>query len=164
MYLLHNVGFRQNANYTPAEAILDCKGPISFDGIYYNVWLNRERLRPKLSGAILFVMGDYVGKDNAFDRAMPLEGYCDWNEIMDLVLNYGCLLGWHTKSHRNLLDLSDEEVMKEVMPPIPMAHFAYPYGSVDERVERIVKACGYTAAWSVHQGNGSQFQRNRKYL
>jgi peptidoglycan/xylan/chitin deacetylase (PgdA/CDA1 family) len=164
MILLHNVGPKLNANYTTAEEILRCKEQISFDGVYYNVWVHRHILKPKLVGAILFVMGDFVGKDNSFDKGQYLEAYCGWNEIMDLVTNFGCVLGYHSKTHRNLLDLSDEEVLAEVMPPFPSNVFAYPYGSVDERVARIVKECGYQAAWSVHQGDGSQFQKKRRYL
>lgn len=164
MILLHNVGPRINSNYNTPEEILRCSEPLSFDGIYRNVWLHREILKPKLPGAILFYMGNYVGKDNSFDTGQYLEEYCNWNELMDLVVNYGCKLGFHTWSHKPLNALSNEEVMKEITPPFPCHYFAYPGGVVDSRVASLVQEAGYKEAWSVTQGDGSQFQRRRRYL
>jgi peptidoglycan-N-acetylmuramic acid deacetylase len=164
VFLLHNVGPKLNSNYNTPDEVLLCKGPISFDGIYRNVWVHREILKPKLDGAILFVMGDYVGKDNSFDKGQYLEAYCDWKEIMDLVFDYGCLLGWHTWSHPDLRQLSEDEIRKELTPPMPMKHVAYPYGQFDERVLRIAKECGFVNGWSVTQGDDSQFQKKRRYL
>jgi peptidoglycan/xylan/chitin deacetylase (PgdA/CDA1 family) len=77
---------------------------------------------------------------------------------------YGFEIGYHSWSHRNLKTLSDAEVLQEVLPPFPMCRFAYPYGDVDERVATIVRNAGYQEAWSVTQGDGSQFQRKRRYL
>lgn len=165
MLLLHNIGHRINSNYNSPEEIEATDEQLGFDGIYLNVWTHRHLLKkPRKGPTVLFVMGNTIGGDNSFDAGMPRELYCDWNKIMDLVQNYGCELGWHTWSHRNLTELSDEEVRKEVRPPIPMKWFAYPYGNVDERVEKIVREEGYEDAWSVVQGHGGPFQRKRPYL
>ena len=165
MRLLHNIGHvSHNSNYNTPFQVRQCWEPLSFDGVYLNVWAHRELLLKRDHKTVLFVMGDTVGKDNSFDSAMPLELYCNWDQIMDLVINYNCELGWHTWKHQNLTLLRDEEVKKEVTPPIPMKHFAYPYGNVDARVAKIVQDAGFESAWSVFQGDGSQFQKNRKYL
>jgi hypothetical protein len=166
MILLHNIGYiPNNSNYNTPNQILMCKEQLSFDGVYQNVWTNRHVLKFRQHKTILFVMGDTVGSDNAFDTAMPLERFCNWDQIMNLVINYNCELGWHTWSHKNLTLLEDDEVLKEITPPFPMKYFAYPYGNVNSRVETIVRSIGcYEDAWSVNQGTGAQFQRNRKYL
>jgi peptidoglycan/xylan/chitin deacetylase (PgdA/CDA1 family) len=165
--ILHNIGPRVNENYTPLEVAASCKDRLTFDGIYLNVWENRKELfglevmkrRP-----ILFVMGDFVGGNNAFDTTMPPERYCDWQQLLELVANYGCEIGWHTWSHRRLSWLNDEELKREVTPPFPMKHFAYPYGNFDARVLKAVEAAGYAEAWSVDVGDDSRLQRRRNYL
>jgi hypothetical protein len=175
MILLHNIGPKPSGpaagNYNSVEQISELLNrdrftPLSFDGVYLNVWENRALFRGRGDDPILFVMGNVIGGNNSFDRPMPPERYCDWWHLMDLVTNYDCQLGWHTWSHRNLCELSDdEEVLHEVTPPFPMKYFAYPYGNVDERVEKIVRSVGcYEDAYSVVQGHGGPFQRKREYL
>lgn len=165
MLLLHNIGPRQNSNYNSPEEIEATDEQLGFDGIYLNVWTHRRLLKKKRKGrTVLFVMGDHVGGDNSFDSGMPRELYCDWNKIMDLVVHYDCELGWHTWSHPNLTELTDEALKYQVTPPFPMKWFAYPYGEVNERVERAVREAGFEDAWSVVQGHGGPFQRKRPYL
>lgn len=108
-------------------------------------------------------MGDFVGKDNSFDIGMPYEKYCDWNQIMDLV-NLGAKLGWHTWSHRDLTKLSKDEILKEITPPFPMQELAYPYGKFNELVIECAKEVGFKKAWSVTEGDNSDYQLTREYL
>ena len=65
--LLHNVGDINHPNYTSREKILNCNDVLTFDGIYRNVYENKEILKGKK--VIFFVMGDFMGKDNSFDLA-----------------------------------------------------------------------------------------------
>lgn len=162
MKLLHRIGHRQNSNFNTIEEILACNEPLSFDGVYTEVWENRRLLAGK--DITIFFSGAHVGKDNTFDTGQPLGFFCDYNQIMSLHLSHGFKLGYHSLSHRDLTLLSDAEVIKEISPPFPMPFFAYPYGNVDERVARLVKCMGYEAAWSVRQGDGTQFQKDRTYL
>lgn len=169
MILLHNIGPRLNSNYnTPEEIALTraTNEPLSFDGIYETVSENREILRGR--DVTLFVCGDHSGKDNSFDAPnLPnfrLERFLTIEQVLELSRDIGARVGWHSWTHRNLCELSDEEIKKEVEPPFPMDFFAYPYGNVDERVAGIVAQAGYVDAWSVTQGNGGPFQRRRRYL
>ncbi len=170
MKLLHNVGYvPNNSNYnTPEQAAYAIrKGErISFDGVYRNVWLYRDILPFFLANEkpILFIMGGYTGENNKFDEGMPLEEYCDWNQLISLVSNYGCEMGWHTWSHRDLTTLTDREIIEEITPPFTMKYFAYPYGKFNARIIELVKEVGYEDAWSVDQGDDSRFQRKRSYL
>jgi hypothetical protein len=165
VYLLHNIGERHNSNYNTRDEIL--KTPIdsvlTFDGIYLNVYENHDILLGR--EVIFFVMGNYIGKDNSFDIGQPFERYCNWKQIREMSERIGAKIGWHTWSHPNLTTIkSDMDVIKEITPPFPMDHFAYPYGDVDDRVARLVKEVGFTTGWSVTQGDDSQFKKRRKYL
>jgi hypothetical protein len=159
--VLHNIGKKINGNYTPREIVEVCKDQLTFDGVYKNVWENRDILKGK--DITLFIMGNYIGGDNSFDISMPLENYCDWNEIRDLVKD-GAKIGWHTWNHIDLRTLSEEEIRNECTPPFPMDSIAYPYGEFDERVIRICKEIGFKRGYSVNQGDNSEFQINREYL
>ncbi len=161
IYLLHNIGEPINSNYNSPEQISASRGELTFDGIYKNVYEHRHILKDR--DVTLFVMGNYVGKDNSFDKPMPLEKYCDWNEIMELV-NIGCKLGWHTWSHPDLTTLSYEEVLKEVTPPFPMESFAYPYGKFNDTVIKAVKEAGFKKAYTVVSGDETDYQIPRFYL
>lgn len=150
--LAHNIGDISHSNYNTRQQILDCHEPIGFDGIYQSLYQNQDILKGK--SGILFVMGNYIGKDNTFDlpHVPKLERYCDMGQVMELCVKYNFKVGWHTWSHPDLTTLPDSEVIKEITPPFQMDYFAYPYGIYDERIIRLVKEAGYKQAYSVTQG------------
>lgn len=162
MILLHRIGERVNSNFNTIEEILDYKGLISFDGIYEEVWNHREQLRGKK--VTLFFCGDHTGGDNSFDEGQPPGKFITMDQLLHLRDHFGFRLGYHSRTHRVLTDLSDEEVRAELVSPIKCDLFAYPHGNVDLRVAKLVKMAGYKEAWSVTQGDDSQFQRKRSYL
>lgn len=164
MKLLHNIGTYNHSNYTTKEKILECNDEISFDGVYRNIYENRDILKGKKG--ILFIMGNFIGKDNSFDleNVPQLEQFCSWDEIFNLLYEIGFELGWHTWSHRDLTTLPDEEVIKEITPPFKMKYFAYPYGKYDERVKELVKQAGYEKAYSVDKTDGCNFTIKRDYI
>lgn len=163
MRLLHNIGEIGHPNYNTREEIIRCKDPLGFDGIYRNVYENRDVLKGK--SGILFVMGDYVGKDNTFDlKNVPrLEKYCTWGEILQICKEYDFEVGWHTYSHPDLTKLTKAELLKEVMPPFPMKYFAYPYGRFNDLVIEAVKFAGYERAYSVTQGSMNPDEKDYKF-
>ena len=125
---------------------------------------NRDLLIGKK--VIIFVMGDYIGKDNSFENVkegLPLEKYCTQRQL-DQLVNMGCELAWHTWSHRDLTTLTKEEIIKEITPPVPMKKLAYPYGRFNATVLEAVREVGFEEAFSVTQGDNSQFQRTREYV
>lgn len=151
--LAHNIGTENHSNYNTISQILDCTEPIGFDGIYKNVFENREMLKGKRG--IFFVMGNYMGKNNSFDLAhVPkLEEYCTWDEVIQMVTELpNFSIGWHTWSHPDLTLLSKAEILKEITPPFPMETLAYPYGKYNDLVIECVKEIGYKSAFSVTQG------------
>jgi peptidoglycan/xylan/chitin deacetylase (PgdA/CDA1 family) len=170
LVLAHNIGNINHSNYHTRKQILDCPHPIGFDGIYYNVYDNQDVLKNK--SGILFVMGNYIGKDNSFDlEYVPkLEKYCTWHQLEELVDKYDFELGWHTWNHPDLTTLNREQIINEITPPLPMKYFAYPYGSYNQLVIDCVKEVGYEQAWSVTQGSQNPneldfiFKQYRPYL
>lgn len=152
--LAHNIGTEIHPNYNTRQQIIDCQEPIGFDGIYRNVYENRDILVEKQG--IFFVMGNYVGKDNQFDlpNVPKLEQYCTWTELIDMLRDLpNFKIGWHTWSHPDLTTLTKDQIMKEITPPFKMETFAYPYGRYNDLVVQCVKEAGYKAAFSVTQGS-----------
>lgn len=162
MILAHNIGAKVNSNYNTLEETLACDEQLSFDGVYRNVYENWDTIRHK--DITLFVMGDYIGEDNSFDVGQPLEKLCTLTEIIEMGKS-GAKLGWHSWTHRDLTTLSDDEIRMELMAPVMFKrYFAYPYGKFNDRVVELVKEAGYQEAYSVTEGDNSQFQKLRRYL
>jgi peptidoglycan/xylan/chitin deacetylase (PgdA/CDA1 family) len=151
--LAHNIGTENHSNYNTADQIIACQDPIGFDGIYYNVYENMGLLKGKKG--ILFVMGEFVGKDNAFDLAhVPkLEKYCTWKEILEIASETQFEIGWHTNTHPDLTKLNRRQILDELVTPFAMETFAYPYGKYNDLVVECVKEAGFKKAYSVTQGS-----------
>lgn len=159
--LLHNIGEKVNSNYNTLEEVLTCTNP-TFDGIYLNVYENWDKIKPLKP--ILFVMGDYIGKDNTFDKGMPYEKYCTREQLNEM--SQDSILGWHTWSHPDLTKLSKEEIINEVTPPdwIERKYFAYPYGRYNDLVKECVKEVGFEYAFSVTKTDNDNLTIKRWYL
>ena len=160
----HRIGpHKLSSNWNTRQEIEVCPDVLTFDGVYTEVYQHREFLKTK-KRVILFIAGHYVGKDNSFDKEETLGLFCDWEALFKLKMDYGFELGWHSWSHRVLTTLTDEEVEKELTPPFHCKLLAWPYGNCNSRVANIAMSLGYTEAFSVNQGDGSQYQRMRHYL
>ena len=162
--LAHNIGTEKHSNYHTREQILACQDPIGFDGVYKNVYDNKDVLKGK--SGIMFVMGNYIGRDNKFDiQNVPKEErYCTLEEVKEMCDEFDFEIGWHTWSHRLLHTLSDKEIKQEVTAPFETKYFRYPFGDYgDDRVIEIVKSAGYEAAWCVTQGVRNMDMPNAKY-
>lgn len=164
-YLFHNIGTLNNPNYSKREHFEGIRDSVvTFDGVYRNVWENRDTIRTLLDNnnkVILFVTTGFVGSNNMFD-IMPFEKFANWEEIMELVM-MGCELGHHTITHRDLTKLSDAELEKEIKPPFKMDYFCYPYGYFNDKVISVVKKY-YKEAFTVFTGDNSPYQITRKML
>lgn len=109
---------------------------ITFDGIYENVWRFGAPILEKWGYSYeLFIIGDHIGGDNAFDAAEPLERFADANMLEDMA-HRGARIQWHSKSHRRLDTLSKEDMVRELDVPAFLRErfdgphwrwFAYPH-------------------------------------
>lgn len=163
MRLLHNIGNIRHSNYHTREQVLNSNEPLGFDGIYLNVYENKDILKDKTG--IFFVMGNFIGGDNSFDlQYVPkLEKYCTWEQINEMCDEYNFEIGWHTWSHPDLTLLKKDEIIKEITPPFPMKYFAYPYGKFNDLAIECVKEMGYEKAWSVTQGSRNPEDKDHNY-
>ncbi len=106
-------------------------------------------LREEGVPATLFLIGDYVGRDNRWPsqpESVPTMEMMSWEEVEDLV-DAGWSIEAHTATHPDLRRLSDEAIREELergdealvrrlgrRPEL----FAYPYGTHDARVRELV--------------------------
>ena len=108
----------------------------------------------------LFMVAGYIGQ----------EGYLNADELRELAQHPLVTIGSHGLWHRPFTALSDGEALYEfkeskgkledtIHEKVDM--LAYPYGDCNTRIERICSHAGYTAAWSVWNGNNTPFSRWR---
>jgi peptidoglycan/xylan/chitin deacetylase (PgdA/CDA1 family) len=107
--------------------------------------------------ATVFVATDWVGRENAWDEddgTIPRLPLMDWSLLADLARD-GLGVGSHSRTHRRLTGLADDELVDETVRPravlmerlgVDVAAFAYPYGDFDDRVAGAVESAGHTHA------------------
>jgi peptidoglycan/xylan/chitin deacetylase (PgdA/CDA1 family) len=96
----------------------------------------------------------------------------NWNQILEMSKSPLCTIAAHTVSHRRLTELSDKDLLKEMIEckriienkiNKTVEHFSYPFGTsfeVNERVIDIVKKSGYKAATFANGGQIRKFDGN----
>lgn len=158
--VFHNIGEPNRETFTNSiEQIKNFDGLVTFDGIYDSVWEHREEIgeiaRGKY-GVWLFFAGGTIGTP----------GFITKQQLLTLVDEYDCLMGWHTWSHPKLNMLTDAEIRHQLDAPawVPRLAFAYPHGDFDDRVIELVKEAGYKKAYSTTQGNDDKYSIYREYL
>ena len=155
---------------------------VTFDDGYLNQYEIVPRILAEegIQTATIFVAGDVLdskGRDTALppDR-LNHEGLCFSAEYERLRLSgmtlaqiedlrsRGWKMGYHTKSHRQLLSLSLEEKKDELRPPAWLKDkiLSYPFGKpwdVDEESIRIAEEYGYECAYSNQCENDGHHER-----
>jgi len=137
---------------------------LTFDDGYLD---NFENALPVLEDlnipATFFIVASLVGRSNAWMRreGYPERRLMDWPQLKEIASRPGFNIGSHTLTHPHLPLLQDGELEREVLGSrllledrlgIEIRHFAYPYGEMDERVERVVGASHYESACSTRSG------------
>ena len=115
-----------------------------------------------------------VLKENNVKAAFFITGHY-LNTQTDLVkrmIEEGHIVGNHTVNHKSLVDLSDEEIEKEIMDlhnalydklGYEMTYFRPPKGEFSERVLKIAKDLGYKAVlWSNAYDDWDEENQNRE--
>jgi glycosyltransferase involved in cell wall biosynthesis len=114
---------------------------ITFDGVYENVWKYAVPILKYFGYPFeMFIVGQYIGKDNQFDAPEPLAKFAS-KEILARMVQAGGRLQWHTWSHQLLPAPQSKEtyerelsVPKDLRALCPQGFkwFAYPHGKRDE--------------------------------
>jgi glycosyltransferase involved in cell wall biosynthesis len=136
---------------------------ITFDGIYSNVLIFAAPILADLGFPFeLFVTGNFVGKDNAFDIVEPRAEFAD-EQCLSRLVSMGGRLQWHGNAHINLGEISDGETIETELAipdslrrldPLGFRWFAYPHGTFNDAVLASVRK-HFSGALSCHQGNDS---------
>lgn len=166
MYILHRIGPRISSNWNTLEEILASEGPISFDGVYSEVYEHYRELKGK--DVTFFVSGKYVGGNNDFDlHSGEKPGtFCTWAQVLEMAGYLGAEVAYHGWEHRKCVGLARDELINELAPrPAFCQSFAWPHGVCDDLAILAAKTCNYTRAWCAGpHGDDSEFQRKRRYL
>lgn len=141
---------------------------ITFDDGYTDNYTTAWPLLQKYGfNATIFLVSDYIGQDNRFDRGlsrlcptMPLEQ-------IRAMQKGGIEFGSHTCNHLSLPTLSEAERTEELersrrdlsgLLDREVVSFAYPYSELNDTCEAAVEAAGYRTAVA---GTGPDFRRYR---
>lgn len=125
---------------------------ITFDDGFRNVY---EHAFPVLQRhgypATVFLVTDYCGRTNAWPSqpaGMPRQPLLDWQQIKEMS-NSEIDFGSHTRTHPDLTTVSDLDAEEEIVGSKsaieeaigqPVSSFAYPYGSMHDRVKSLARA------------------------
>ena len=107
--------------------------------------------------AVFFITGHYLNSEPELVKRMIEEGH---------------IVGNHTVNHKSLVNLSDEEIKKEIMDlhnclyekfGYEMSYFRPPKGEFSERVLKLAKDLGYKAVlWSNAYDDWDEKNQNRE--
>lgn len=137
---------------------------ITFDDGYLDTLENAIPVLLDLNmRAVIFVMGNRKLKSARWDEVNDFD-ICPLmsDEQIRTVQKMGFEIGAHSLNHQALTDLSERDIVFEVtrskkaieeVLQAPIQTFSYPYGSVDERVKKIVSDSGFLFACGVYSGS-----------
>jgi peptidoglycan/xylan/chitin deacetylase (PgdA/CDA1 family) len=118
----------------------------------------------------IFVIGDYIGKSNSYDRGREPETRCADMDQLKRAASSLARLQWHSRSHPHLGTMPIDVALHELDVPayladlFPKPHFrwfAYPYGGHTDEVVNQVRS-RFNGAVSVNDGNDTDsYQLNR---
>ena len=146
---------------------------ITFDGGYEEMYRTAAPILKEFSYPYeVFVIGNYIGKDNKFDTTQPFERFLTKDELVEMVKT-GCHLQWHTNTHRNLSEIKnvDDWIGELTIPedivsldPTGFQFFAYPHGgNIEWQREEVIKR--FKGAVYVTTGTGrGPYQYNRETI
>jgi peptidoglycan/xylan/chitin deacetylase (PgdA/CDA1 family) len=109
--------------------------------------------------AVAFVVSGRLGGANEWDKeigAPPLR-LLDVNDL-GLLAKGGIEIGAHSRTHRSLTSVSDEELFEQIAGSVADLEavgierprlFAYPYGEWDQRVRQVIQNAGLQAGFTV---------------
>ncbi len=133
---------------------------ITFDGVYQNLWKYAIPILRHFGYVFeLFVIGQSIGKTNAFDAIEPSTEFAD-HETLSKMIQAGGRLQWHSWSHTRLSGEPPGTMQRELtvpndlrdMCPQGFKWYAYPYGERESLYRSEVEA-RFTGAVATDDGN-----------
>ncbi len=112
--------------------------------------------------ATIFAIGDRSIKTNQWDYPENAEGMSLLNDDMVVELHkLGFEIGSHSMTHPNLAEIPENKAWEEIVESKgsledlvkkPVISFAYPFGSTNDRLERMVRSAGYSYGCATFSG------------
>ncbi len=153
---------------------------LTFDDGYGSLVDIAHGLRERNVSMHVFVLTDFVGKDNAWDLQLgrPAERHMSWDELRELMAA-GHSIGSHGCSHSDLTTLSTEQIERELKDSMAAIDanlsvrartFSYPFGRYNDAIKIAVREAGYDAAFSLYPRHGNDLvdryalRRNGVYI
>jgi peptidoglycan/xylan/chitin deacetylase (PgdA/CDA1 family) len=146
----------------PATVFVISEAPGRLQGF----WWDRPGIAMSPPGDRRRLLVEYRGDHDSIEsqstgapvpRALRLAG---WDELKSAV-NEGLAVGSHSATHRNLTQLTEAELAREINDSretiqqrlgVRPEWFSYPFGMMDERVKARVQAAGYRGAVTLQRG------------
>ncbi|HEX8840569.1 MAG TPA: polysaccharide deacetylase family protein, partial [Sphingomicrobium sp.] len=160
----HFIGAEMFAHYLAGNAALPRRAVLlTFDDCYADlVEVARDILRPRNIEALAFAVTALGSTTNEWDRAGggPPRELLKPEQVRQLEA-FGVEVGSHSRTHRSLVTLNDEERRGELEGSMAdlaalglrrPRFFAYPFGDVDERSRESVREAAFTAAFGIRDG------------
>jgi peptidoglycan/xylan/chitin deacetylase (PgdA/CDA1 family) len=96
--------------------------------------------------ATVFVMGDEAQSRPGLGNDVPLLTPAAIARLREHPL---VTIGYHSRTHRNMTQLTGDALAQECRAPQPMPFFAYPGGNFTGETARAVEAAGYRAGFTI---------------
>ena len=153
---VHNYKFvtiSELADYNDTDKVI----AITFDDAYQSAYKHAFPIMKTINApATIYVITDYIGKDNSWDLNVGNIKFphCTWKELKVLSEN-GWEIGSHTNTHRELRNLEQNDLEKELMQSKEMLEstldiivksISFPFGKFGYRELETAKASGYVNA------------------
>ena len=143
---------------------------ITFDDGYENVFNHAFPVLQEMNVPFeIFIIGNRIGDWNDFDSDEPATRFCSLEHLQEMAES-GARIQWHTKNHRFLPGLTEDEMRNEmeIEDDLKMAFsgpnlrwLSYPYGKHDERSIRLARHF-FGGAVSVSEGTDhDRYRLNR---
>lgn len=127
---------------------------ITFDDGYRDIHKYALPILKKYNApATVFIITDYIGKENTWDVNLGWIRYEHLNEReIDSLIDEGWEINSHGTSHCSLHGLTEREIIRELSRSKtmlqerfrqPIRFFAIPFGNINERIRRLAIKTGY---------------------
>ena len=162
-----SIGFEGLADRLQTGTLLPARPVIfTFDDGYLDTYTSAYPILKEagFSATIFMVsgfIGSWTGWEGSPENRVPLMSR---ENILTLSAD-GFDFGGHTRTHKKLVSISQEEALYEIetgkrdleeLLQKPIHSFAYPYGDFNDQIVSLVKNSGFKAARTVHTGNTHQ--------
>jgi peptidoglycan/xylan/chitin deacetylase (PgdA/CDA1 family) len=134
-------------------------------------WLRRNAVRLGIR-ATLFAIPGWIDAPESVPAGESYSRLATWDALAELAGD-GQVIGSHTVTHVRLPSLADEDLRRELHDSrrrieealgVSVAHFAAPYGALDDRVVRAAADAGYRTVSSTRPGMNGETERRSGVL